>query len=133
MSLKAAKIVAFRCIYERENNAMNGDPVVKNLDSWLGNLDLLLRHLAADDEDGAREAVFVLLIQGLGLFGGPEEEPMGHLFPVLDSIKGKIEKSNLDAALRQALLFRQQLEEVKVLIQDEAEAAGHPTLFPPPF
>jgi hypothetical protein len=35
--------------------------------------------------------------------------------------------------LRQALLFRQQLEEVKVLIQVGAEAAGHPTLFPPPF
>ncbi|MGA2080252.1 MAG: hypothetical protein ABSH53_06530 [Holophaga sp.] len=112
---------------------MNNDSVINDLNAWKDNLDILLQHLASDDEDGAREAVFIMLIQGLGLFGGPEEEPMGHLFPVLDSIKGKIEKSNLDAALRQALLFRQQLEEVKVLIQDEAEAAGHPTLIPPPL
>jgi hypothetical protein len=110
----------------------NYNSVIKNLQAWQANLDLLLRHLAADDEDGAREAVFILLLQGLGLFGGPEEGPMGHLFPVLDSIKGKIEKSSLDAALRQALLFRKQLEEVKVLIQAGAEAAGHQTLFPPP-
>jgi len=111
----------------------NYNSVIKNLQAWQANLDILLRHLAADDEDGAREAVFILLLQGLGLFGGHEEGPMGHLFPVLDSIKGKIEKSSLDAALRQALHFRQQLEEVKVLIQAGAEAAGHPPPFPSPL
>jgi hypothetical protein len=109
------------------------DAMIRKIDAWQANLDILLQHLAADDEDGAREAVFVLLLQGLGLFGGPEEGPMGHLFPVLDSIKGKIEKSSMDAALRQTILFRQQLEEVKVLIQAGAEAAGHSTLFPPPL
>jgi hypothetical protein len=128
MSLKAA----FRCIYEWGIETMDDNSVIKNLDSWRANLDILLRHLAADDKDGSREAVFILLLQGLGFFGGPEG-PMMHLFPVVDSIRIKIDKSDLDGASRQALIFRQQLEEVKVLIQDGAEAAGHPTLFPPPF
>ena len=99
------------------------DSVIKNLDAWRSNLDILLRHLAADDKDASREAVFVLLLQGLGLFGGPEG-PMMHLFPVVDSIRSKIDKSDLDGASRQALIFRHQLEEVAALVCGGAESPG---------
>jgi hypothetical protein len=41
---------------------------------------------------------------------------MMHLFPVLDSMKTRIDKSDVDGALRQAIIFRQQLDEVRALV-----------------
>jgi len=96
---------------------------IKNLDAWRANLDILIQHLDAADKDASREAVFVLLLQGLGLFGGPDG-PMMHLFPVVDSIRSKIDKSDLDAALRQAILLQQQLEEVRALVCSGTTSAG---------
>ena len=98
-------------------------PTSAALDAWRANLDILIQHLDAADKDASREAVFVLLLQGLGLFGGPEG-PMMHLFPVVDSIRSKIDKSDLDAALRQAILLQQQLEEVRALVCSGTTSAG---------
>jgi hypothetical protein len=100
---------------------MNEQTTLCNLDAWRGTLDVLIQHLDAADKNASREGVFVLLLQGLGFFG--IEGPMMHLFPVVDSIKGKIEKSSLDAALRQATLFRQQLDEVRALVSSGAASA----------
>jgi hypothetical protein len=99
------------------------DSVINDLDAWRDNLDILIHHLAAADEDASREAVFILLLQELGLFGGPEG-PMLHLFPVLDVIKCRIEKSDLDGAMRQALSFQKQLEEVAALVRGGTSHAG---------
>jgi len=98
-------------------------PTSAALDAWQANLDILIQHLEAADKDASREAVFVLLLQGLGSFGGPEG-PMGLLFPVVDAIKSRIDKSDLDAALRQAIIFRKQLEEVAALVRGGAASAG---------
>jgi|GEM_PF-3597449 hypothetical protein len=95
--------------------------VINNLDAWQASLYTLIQHLNAGDVDASHEAVFILLVQGLGLFG---EGPMMQFFPVVDSIKGKIDRSDLGGALRQALVFRQQLDEVKVLVCRGAAYTG---------
>jgi hypothetical protein len=101
---------------------MNQQTTLCNLDAWRGTLDVLIQHLDAADQDALREDVFVLLLQGLGLFGF--EGPMIHLFPVVDSIRIKIDRSDLDGALRQALSFRKQLEEVRALVCSGIASAG---------
>ena len=94
----ANRNAAFRCIYEMEHEAMSdNESVINNLDAWRANLNILIQHLDAADKDASREAVFILLLQGLGIFGGPER-PMSHLFPVVDSIT--------DCDTREALALR---------------------------
>ena len=112
-------------LFEKETYQLseNQETVLRNLAAWSETLDVLIQHLTAVNEDASREAVFVLLLQGLGFFGGPEG-PMSHLFPVVDSIRSKIDKPDLEGALRQATLFRQQLNEVRVLVCSGTASAG---------
>ena len=93
------------------------------LGAWRANLETLIQHLIAADQDASREDVFVLLIQGLGFFGGPEG-PMILLFPVVDAIKSRIDSSDLEGALRQAIIFRKQLDEVVALVRGGDASAG---------
>ena len=48
------------------------ETVLRNLATWSETLDVLVQNLTAGDEDASHESVFILLIQGFGLFGGPE-------------------------------------------------------------
>jgi hypothetical protein len=49
---------------------------------------------------------------------------MKECFPVLDVIKNRIDSSDLDAALRQAIIFRKQLEGVAALVRGGAASPG---------
>ncbi len=123
MSLKAKKTVAFRCIYDRGNRAMTDiEPTNAALDSWCNNLETLIQQLtAAADPEEINESMFVILLQGLDLFG---PDLMKECFPVLDVIKNRIDCSDLDAALRQAIIFRKQLEEVAAVVRGGTVSAG---------
>lgn len=92
------------------------------LEHWGGTLETLIRHLSEADEDASGEAVLILLLQGLDLFGGPESLLMQQSLPVLDAIRQKVDESDLGGALRQAQLFRQQLEEVRDRVGTEGVA-----------
>lgn len=97
----------------------NREAVSAALEQWSVTLDTLIRQLVDADEDASHEAVSILLVQGLGLFGGPVSVVMQESFPVLDAIQKKVDASDLDGALRQALVFRQQLEEIRDLVRTE--------------
>ena len=89
------------------------------LETWIETLEILISHLTKGDVEAAHEAVLILLLQGLDLFGGPDSVLMKQCFPVLDAIKKKVDVSDLDGALRQSLLFRKQLEEIRSLMRPE--------------
>jgi hypothetical protein len=103
------------------------------LDSWCHNLETLIQQLtAAADPEEINESMFVILLQGLDLFG---PDLMKGCFPVLDVIKNRIDSSDLDAALQQAIIFRKQLDEVAALVHGGAASAGQdiqplPTISP---
>jgi hypothetical protein len=124
MNPKAPKIVAFTCIYDRGNRAMTDiyEPTNAALDAWCNNLETLIQQLtAAADLEEINESMFVILLQGLDLFG---PDLMKECFPVLDVIKNRIDSSDLDAALRQAIIFRKQLEGVAALVRGGAASPG---------
>lgn len=99
----------------------NREAVSAALEAWYGTLGTLIHHLTEADEDASSEAILILLLQGLGSFGGPDSV-MGHFFPVLDAIKKKVDASDLAGALSQAQLFRHQIEVVRALVSTEAGA-----------
>jgi hypothetical protein len=87
-----------------------------NLDAWRANLEILIQHLTtADEPENISEALLVLLLQGLGLFG-LDSMVMQECFPLLDLLKRRIDLRDYRGALRQAILFRQQLDEVRSLV-----------------
>lgn len=107
----------------KENDEMNDhrNAVTVALEQWAGTIETLIHHLGEADADASREAVLILLLQGLDLFSGPESVLMQQSFPVLDAIKKKVDASDLDGALKQALLFRQQVGEVQDLLRSQRE------------
>jgi len=91
------------------------EPTSGALEAWRANLDILIQQLTAvADTKEINESMFVILLQGLDLFG---PDFMKECFPVLDVIKNRIDSSDLDAAYRQAIIFRKQLEEVGALVR----------------
>jgi hypothetical protein len=95
----------------------NQETVLRNLAAWNETLDVLIQHLAAAENSGSRESIFLLIIQGFGLFDGPDSVLMQECAPAMDVMKARIDSGRLADALRQALLFRKQLEEVSSLVQ----------------
>ena len=94
------------------------------LDAWRANLDILIEHLsAAEEPENISEALLVLLLQGFGLFG-LDSLVMQECFPVLDLLKRRIDSRDYRGALRQALLFRHQLDEVRALVCRGTASAG---------
>ena len=102
---------------------MSEESEVQNLDAWRANLDILIQHLTKADEDASREAMFVLLVQGLGLFG-LDSVVMQECFPVLDLLKRRTDSRDYRGALRQGILLQQQLEEVRALVCSGTTSAG---------
>jgi hypothetical protein len=104
---------------------MNDTPgsVIEALDTWNATAGILIQHLAAGDEEAAQEALTILLMQGLGLFGGPESVMMQQAFPVLDGIKTRID---LGGALSRGLEFQRQIGEVRSLVLDGLASQGEP-------
>ena len=75
-------------------------------------VDILIGFLKQNDHDKAFEAISIILMQTLDSFG-QDSVPTRQFLPVYDTIKARIDAKNLKGALRQAQLFRQQLEEIK--------------------
>jgi len=90
------------------------------LEAWLETLNILIQRLADKEEDLAQEAVSVLLLQGLELFGGPDSVLMQQCFPVLDAIKRALDRQDLHAAVGQAFTLQTQLLEVLELVRIDA-------------
>jgi hypothetical protein len=81
-------------------------------------VDVLIRFLMEGDADQAFEAISIILLQTLHSFG--RDSVATHQFlPVYDRIKARIDTMDLEGALRQARLFRQQLLEVHALLADD--------------
>ena len=83
--------------------------------------DILLKSLAASDDDKAHEAISVMLMQGMNYFGA-HSPVMKQFFPVWDAIKSHIDRSDMPRALRQAQTWRTQLNEVMVIVQNQSKA-----------
>ena len=98
------------------------EPTVAAVDAWRENLEILIQHLTKAEGGASREAMFVLLVQGLGLFG--DSMLMQECSPVLKVLKSRIDRADFDGALAQALSFRKQLEEIRALVQARSESAG---------
>ena len=77
---------------------------------------ILVEALRRNDSEKAHEAVTVLLMQGMELFG-PTSVAMQQFFPVFDSIKTRIDAGNLVGALSQTEVFQAQLQEILEMIQ----------------
>jgi len=103
---------------------MSEESEIQNLDAWRANLDLLIQYLTtADEPENISEALLVLLLQGLGLFG-LDSVVMQECFPALDLLKRRIDSRDYRGALRQAILFQQQLDEVRALVCSGIASAG---------
>lgn len=96
------------------------------LQEWRKSLDELVRHLREANKDAAGEAVFILLLQGLDQFGGPDSPVMEQFGPVLDVIKKRVHAADFEGALRQALSFQRQLDEIDLLMRKGMESMGKP-------
>ena len=79
--------------------------------------DVLLEAIQRPDEDKAHEAISVMLMQGLHVFG-PEHPAMQQFFPVWDAIQRHIEASDMDLALSQTNTWKAQLLEVLDLVEN---------------
>jgi len=77
---------------------------------------ILINHLSAFDEGKSHEAISVLLMQGLTLLG-QKSVAMQQFFPVFDTIKRRMDSSDLQGALGQAREFQTQLNEIISLIR----------------
>ena len=114
---------------------MNGDveSILAPLSLWTLTLNVVIERLTSADGD-AHEALTVLMMQGLHLFGGPKSPVMQQFFPVLNSIKAKLDDSDLDGALSTANRLREQLDEVRMLVRAGLKPTGnevHPPAAPP--
>jgi hypothetical protein len=79
---------------------------------------ILLTALQASNLDKAHEAISVMLMQGMDMFG--HEHPlMQQFFPVWEAIKTHIDTENIQSALSQTETWRQQLLEVRAIINSD--------------
>jgi hypothetical protein len=85
------------------------------IEDFIATNDILIRKLSDNDEDGAYEAISVMLMQVFQIYG-PESAVMRQLFPVMGIIEKFVSSSNLKAALAQTLIFEKQLHEIRTLI-----------------
>ena len=77
--------------------------------------DILISALMSGDMDRSHEAVSILLMQAVEIFG--QEHPVfQQCFPVWDAIKSHIDENNQERALSQAQTWKRQLEEIKRII-----------------
>ena len=114
---------------------MNGDveSILAPLVLWTLTLNVVIDRLTSADGD-AHEALSISMVQALHLFGGPKSTVTQQLFPVLDSIKAKLDDSDHDGALHAANRLREQLDEVKALVRAGMKPTGnevHPPAAPP--
>ncbi len=72
---------------------------------------ILLEALQADDKDKAHEAVSIMFMQGMDIFG-PNDPTMQQFFPVWEAIKNHIVASNIEKAKGQTKTWQSQLQEV---------------------
>ena len=79
----------------------NKTKVLETLADLATTTQILTGHLSASDEDKSHEAISVLLMQGLHQLG-PEAPAMQQFFPVFDTVKRRIDASDLEGALGQA-------------------------------
>lgn len=91
-------------------------------ETWCGTLEELIRHLRKSDKKGSSDTVFTMFLQGLAHFGGPDGTVMTQFAPVLNVIKKRVHAEDFEGALRQALSFRDQLEEVRLLVREGLES-----------
>lgn len=94
------------------------EQAIANYDVLLETLAMLKTRLGENDDDGAHEAISVMLMQTRDLFG-MESVTMQQFFPVMDTIKQRIDGMLLDAALRQAEAFEGQIREIQTLIANQ--------------
>lgn len=84
-------------------------------ETLLESLAVLKSHLGQNDDNAAHEAISVLLMQTGDLFG-TQSVVMQQFFPVMDTIKQRIDAMQLQDALRQAELFDSQIREIQTII-----------------
>ena len=81
--------------------------------------DILLDSLLSKDMDKSHEAVSVLQMQAMNIFG--QEHPVfQQCFPVWDAIKSHIDENNQERALSQARTWKKQLDEIKAIISSQS-------------
>ena len=90
--------------------------MTNNLDVLLETMSILKAALTKQDGDKAHEAISVMLLQGIQLFG-EDSVAMKQFFPVMDVIQRRIDGLDLAGALRQSELFETQINEIKALIR----------------
>ena len=77
--------------------------------------DVLIDALQSGDMDKSHEAISILLMQAVDIFG--QEHPVfQQCFPAWDAIKTHIDSNNQEKALSQAQTWKRQLEEIKTII-----------------
>ncbi len=89
---------------------------IASYDVLLETLAILKTRLGENDDDGAHEAISIMLMQTRELFG-MESVTMQQFFPVMDVIKQRIDGMALEDALRQANLFEDQIREIQAIIE----------------
>lgn len=92
------------------------DAMLTTLQDLAITTDILIKGLSDKDLDKAHEAVSILLMQGMDFFGA-ESPAMQQFFPVWDSIKSHIDRSDVPLALGQARTWKAQLHEVISLVK----------------
>lgn len=90
--------------------------MMDNLDVVLETASILKTALKSQDRGEAHEAVTVMLLQGMGLFG-PESLAMEPFFPVMEATKRRIDGMDLPGSSRQVGLFETQIGEIKSCIR----------------
>ena len=91
------------------------EQAIANYDILLESLAILKARLGENDDDAAHEAISIMLMQTGDLFG-MESVTMQQFFPVMDTVKQRIDAMQLEAALRQAELFEDQIREIQTII-----------------
>lgn len=92
------------------------EQMITNLDVMIESNQVLKAALSRCDDDKAHEAISVMLMQAMALFGA-ESVAMKRFFPVMDVIKQRIDNLDLEGALRQAETFELQLIEIQQLMK----------------
>ena len=82
------------------------------LDIFEETTDILLDALSRSDFDKAHEAISILLMQGMDMYG-IEHPLMQQCFPVWDAIKNHIDSEDIARALSQTKTWKKQLAEVR--------------------
>jgi hypothetical protein len=90
---------------------------IQSLEDMAATTQILINYLSASDEDKSNEAITILLMQGLTQFGR-ESVAMQQFFPVFDTIKRRIDASDLEGALGQTRLIQSQLNEIILQIRN---------------